>query len=394
MGGAMTAVADDPSALFWNPAGIAFQDDEGTQIMLGTTFITAKQDFTGMSPFPGDGYTVSQEDQIFFPPHAYVVLPANDALSIGVSMTTPYGLGTYWPDDFAGRFISKRVDIKRFDLSVDLAFKLGNAIAMSVGGTYAMSQLDLTRNIPYVNPYTQQLTDVGQVHMSTTGLGNDGYGWNASLLAKLGGGFQLGVLYRSEIEVEFTDGFGSFRQFETGYADFDGLLASQIPFGSETDLASELTFPDFFAIGLSWQNEKWTVSGQYGAMGWEVFQELTIAFPEYPHLNNTIPENYEDTKQYRLGIEYRASEKVAFQVGGLFDETPQPIESMTPLLGDGDRTGYCIGISFLMHGLQTDIGYMYLDFDNRSTEGRSPEGFDGLYETTAHLLGATLSMRF
>ena len=39
MGGAFTAVADDPSAMFWNPAGMAFQIDEGTQFMVGVTFI-------------------------------------------------------------------------------------------------------------------------------------------------------------------------------------------------------------------------------------------------------------------------------------------------------------------------------------------------------------------
>jgi long-chain fatty acid transport protein len=322
------------------------------------------------------------------------VLPASDAVSFGVSLTTPYGLGTWWEDDFAGRFISKRVEIKRFDLSADVAFKLADAFALGVGVDYAISQLDLTRNIPYLNPYTQQLTDVGQAHMSTTGLGNDGWGYHASLLAKLGAGFQLGILYRSEIEIEYTDGFGSFRQFQTGYADFDALLGSQIPFGQEVDLASKIVFPDFTSIGLSWQNEKWTVSGQYGMMGWSSFDELTIAFPDYPELSSTVPENYEDTKQYRFGLEYRSSEKLAFQLGALFDETPQPIESMSPLLGDGDRTGYSAGISFTLHGMRTDIGYMYLDFDSRSTEGTSPEGYDGLYETTAHLLGATMSLKF
>lgn len=50
MAGAMTAVADDQSALFWNPAGMAFQTDDGIKLMFGTTLLTPEQSFTGMSP--------------------------------------------------------------------------------------------------------------------------------------------------------------------------------------------------------------------------------------------------------------------------------------------------------------------------------------------------------
>ncbi len=394
MGGAMTAVADDPSALFWNPAGIAFQDDEGLQVMMGVTFITADQDFVGESPYPGDGYTASQKGQTFYPPHAYMVIPSSDRVSFGFAMTAPYGLGTWWDDDFAGRFISKRVNIQTFDLAADVAFKLSNALAIGVGVDYAISQIDLTKNIGFINPYTQQLTDVGQAHMTTDGLGNDAWGWHASFLAKLGGGFQLGALYRSEIDMDYTKGHGSFRQFTTGYQDYDALLRTQIPFGEDVQLASHITFPSYWSVGFAYQGEKWTFSGQWGRMGWDSFQELAIEFPDYPHLSQTMPEDYEDADQYRFGMEHRVSEKFAYQLGFLIDETPQPIHSMSPLLGDGDRTGYCIGFSFGGGHFQTDVGYMYLTFDERGTNGTSESGYNGSYKTTAHLLGATMTLKF
>jgi len=87
MAGAMTAVADDPSALFWNPAGMAFQTDDGIKLMFGTSLIAPEQDFTGMSPYPGDGYTASQVDQIFFPVHLYLGIPVNDRLEVSFSLT-------------------------------------------------------------------------------------------------------------------------------------------------------------------------------------------------------------------------------------------------------------------------------------------------------------------
>src|SRR5215468_7489467 len=53
--GAFTAQANDPSAIFHNPAGIAFL--KGKQIYLGATLIHPSSDFTGADPFPGASVT-------------------------------------------------------------------------------------------------------------------------------------------------------------------------------------------------------------------------------------------------------------------------------------------------------------------------------------------------
>ena len=95
MGGAFTGLADDPSALYWNPAGTAFQLDEGLKVMAGVTFITASQDFYGDSPYPGDGYQASQKGQTFYPPHFYLVYPLNDRIALNLGFMTPFGLGTW-----------------------------------------------------------------------------------------------------------------------------------------------------------------------------------------------------------------------------------------------------------------------------------------------------------
>ena len=49
--GAFTAQASDPSAIFHNPAGIAFL--HGKQIYLGGTGVMPTWQFEGANPFPG-----------------------------------------------------------------------------------------------------------------------------------------------------------------------------------------------------------------------------------------------------------------------------------------------------------------------------------------------------
>ena len=398
MGGAFTAVADDPSAMFWNPAGMAFQIDEGTQLMVGVTFIATSQDFTGSAPYPGAGYTASQKSQVFYPPHFYFVKPLSDKVNFSLGFTTPFGLGTWWDDeDFAGRFISKRADLMVFDLGGQVSWKICDRFAIGGGIDYMIATIDLKRNVPFINPYTQSVVDVAEANLHTDGLSNNAWAWNAGFLFKIGAGFSIGGMYRSDFTINGTSASAEFTQYETGYADLDAIVAATIPFDEDPKITTQLNFPDYWQLGLAWSNEKFTISGQYGEMGWSVFEELAIEFPDYPALNSVIREDYDDSKQYRFGAEWRAARSWAFRAGYGFDESPQPVESMSPLLSDGDRDFYSVGLGFISkkNNWGLDVGYEYLTMQERSTEGRSYDGFDGLYhDGIAHLFGASFYWKF
>jgi long-chain fatty acid transport protein len=393
MAGAFVAVADDPSAIFWNSAGLAFQNDKGTQVMFGAILIAPEQTFYGEAPYPGEGYSASQIDQIFFPPHFHLVTPLGERATFGFGVQVPFGLGTWWEDDHAGRFISKRVDLFAYDLTPNLAFKLSDSLAIGVGVDYRISTIDLTRNIPLVDPFAQQVVDVAQIHLFTEGSGNDGWGWHAGVLAKLGAGFQLGVTYRSSVTVDY-EGNANFYQFGTGNRELDNIVAATLPFGETISGATKIEFPDFWIAGLAWTGERWIVSAEWGRMGWSSFQELALIFNDYPEFNEVIPEHYEDSDQYRLGVEFRASEKIAIQAGTLYDETPQPISSMTPLLGDGDRVSVTAGLSWIHKNFRLDLGYEHIWLDDRSTAGTSEAGYEGRYEGNANLAGASFTFTF
>ncbi len=393
MGGAFVAVADDPSALFWNPAGIAFQTDKGPQVMNGVTFISLAQDFTGENPYPGAGYTASQKSQTFFPPHIYAVLPINSDISFGLGLFVPFGLGTWWDEDFAGRYISKRIDLKTYAVSPSIAFKVGSNFAFALGVDYLIGQIDLTKDVAGVDPYTQQVVPIGQAHLSTYELRSDGWGYHGSGLATFGD-FSLGVLYRSKIKVKHS-GTGSFTQHLTGHADYDAMVAGLLPFNHNLAMTAQVEFPDYLAIGAAWTTDKLTVSAQYAEMGWSSFQELAINFVDSPMFSSVVEENYEDADQYRFGMEYRMSPTWAFQAGYLVDKTPQPVESMSPMLADGDREGYSLGLSWVHNNLRVDVGELILDLEDRCTGGQSLDDYEGCYHGgSANLFGLTLTLTF
>jgi len=224
-------------------------------------------------------------------------------------------------------------------------------------------------------------------------LGNDGWGWDAGLHFNLGQGFEAGILNRSEVDIDY-EGYGSFTQYPTGYPEFDAAVGATIPFGQNVPVRTTINFPDYMSLGLAWNTEQWTVSAQYGWMGWSTFDKLPIEFVGHPELSGTVPELYENVSQYRLGVEYRMDETWAFRAGYLYDETPQPASSMSPLLGDGDRKGVSVGFGWTHGKISIDVGDLYLFFDDRSTHGRSIDGFEGRYDTAANLFGVTFTYSF
>jgi long-chain fatty acid transport protein len=363
MAGTMVAVGDDLSTLFWNPAGMAFQTNEGVQLMFGTTLIQPTQTFWGDSPYPGTGYTADEVEQTFFPVHLFLGIPINDRLEVSFALYNPFGLGTEWNDDFLGNYISKKADLMVFDLGASMAYQLSENFAFGVGVDYMYTTIELIKDVGLINPFNQQLSTVAEADLKSTGI-NSAWAWNAGILWKMGAGFSFGASYRSEFTIN-GDGEASFTQVPTGYPEFDGLLGTIFPFDGKVPIEASIDFPDFWNVGLAWQNEKVTFSGQYGVMGWSAYQELPIIFPENPEFSSVREENWDDAWQWRVGFEWRADQHWDFRLGYLEDETPQPASGMSPLLADATRAAYMGGLSYHTDRFRFDIAYEYVDAETR-----------------------------
>ena len=111
MSGAFVATADDPSAIFYNPAGLAQQRE--MTVLAGATFINFSNEFVGD---PNSEYTSGTEGKYdrhtFVPPNMYAALPIGDNLTVGVGVFAAWGLRTDWQDPWVGRFVSRDADLK------------------------------------------------------------------------------------------------------------------------------------------------------------------------------------------------------------------------------------------------------------------------------------------
>lgn len=389
MAGAFTAQADDPSAMFHNVAGLAFQKER--RFAVGTTLIAlGDSTFQGAAPFPGPSVTGEQEDQLVVPSHLYYVQPLSGEWTFGLGVNNPFGLVTEWrdPDEWAGRFLSTRADLATYDINPSLGWQVTPEVALGFGAIIRFAEVQLDRRAATVNPFTLRQTEVARV-----GLESDldtGLGWNVGFLHRYNNSFSWGFSYRSKVEVDWS-GDARFTQVATGFPQFDAAVAASLPFGSPTPIETTLEFPDMASLGFLFAlSPSARLEVDVNWTGWSSFDTLVIDFTDRPELTSTLVEEWEDVYNYRLGLSWAASPSSEWRLGYVYDETPQPDASVSPLLPDADRTGYTIGYGYTSGGGTTfDVAFMYLPFDERTTTNQR-DGFDGTYDTTAYLLGLTL----
>jgi long-chain fatty acid transport protein len=386
IGGAFAATADDPSALFFNPAGIAFQK---ASVLLETTVIAPYATFEGDGPYPGDGVREDMLSQHFFPSDVALVLPLSDRFTLAGGMFNPFGLGTAWDhaETYTGRYVSTKADIRGFNLAAALSWKPADGVAFALGFHYLAANLDLEKYVGAVNPYTLSVANVGFVRMDAEREGD--LGWDLGVMIKAGDRTTLGLTYHSETTIDF-EGTAKFRQIATGYADFDYLVGLSFPAGDHA-VTTTVHFPAMAFAGVNVQlTDRWSAEFNIGWTGWDVYESLALTFPDNPELDTVRNSQWEDTYTYRLGAEYAYSGATVFRLGLVYDETPQPVWDAGPLLPDADRTGYCVGWGYTYRHMSFDAGYMYLQMKDRSTGGQSQDGYNGTYESYVHLLSVGL----
>jgi long-chain fatty acid transport protein len=388
--GAYTAQSADPSAIFHNAAGIAFLN--GKQIYLGGTIISPSSDFTGANPFPGAAVTETGAAGSIPVPSLYYTQKFSENVVVGLGVYSPFGLKTEWanPDAYSGRYLSQKADLKSVAINPTLAFKLEDRFAVGIGLDVRFSKIELHRRLPAVDPFTQTVVDVADVTLTSDW--NSGIGFNVGILAKASDNLSFGAAYRHKVSTDFT-GSATFHQVPTGNGQLDSLVGASLPAGAPA-ITTTLEFPSIASGGVAYKWGEWTAEADVVWFHWSSFGQLDIEFPDNPSLSQTLREEWDNSFQYRGGIERRIGASWAVRGGYFYDETPQPTLSVGPLLPDASRHGFALGFSWTSGRFRFDAGSWYLNFKSRSTEGSNRDGYNGSYDSKAFTFGASFGYQF
>jgi len=393
MGSAFTAVADDASAAWHNPAGVAFTT--GSQLMGGADALVVpgakyspNASSTGVGGAAVTTYTQAAS-KTFIVPHAYYTYmhePSGLGASIGIN--SPFGLETDWPT--TGPFASKNTfsRIRMIMVNPGLVYRISDTLSIAAGADYAkLTNVDL-------NSTNQLLGGKG-----------DGWGANAALMYRADK-LSLGVSYRSRIRVNI-----------------DGTATAQASLkalgGSSSTASTRLTLPDQVNVGVAYRpNDVWLLSADVDWVNWKTYDAINITYNSATYrtalsaLQTAVgatatgttsePRNWKATTAFKLGAEWAYTPRVRTRFGYVFDPTPTNNVDWSPSTPDNDRHIVSFGYSydFSTHATM-DLAYAYVYFKKRhqtaspATPAGSPGSVkNGDYKSQVHILAVSLSYRF
>jgi long-chain fatty acid transport protein len=374
MGGAFVARAWDPSAIYFNPAGLSYV--KGFDVMLGGTLIMPSTTFTDVNDTQWKASSSS-----FFPPNAYLTYNFDNGLAAGIGVFTPEGLGTNWPMNWLGDYIIKKISLQSFDINPTISYSFfNNMISVGAGFDYALGSVTLERE-----GGTQFSDSLGNpvpfVHMDGNAKGT---GFNFGIMLKPYENVSLGFSYRSKITFKVDNGTAAFSNA--------GSLADSLPGGK---VSTSLPFPTTWYAGIAYKGDNFSVEADYQYVGWSAYDSLSIDFQTQTSAqkNTSIQGRYSNTYIVRVGGEYNLSEMWTLRAGVFYDKNPVPDAYEAPILPDADRLGLNIGIGVnVTNNVSVDASYMFLPFKQR-TITNSAFGLDGTYNTTANLFGIDISYK-
>ena len=413
-GGAFVAQADDPSAIFFNPAGMT--QLRGVQTSFGFMFIGGGTSYTSPAGATAHG---DFGGTIALPPPFNLYMSANlkdlgfaalGNLSAGIGVVSPFGILYRYPDDGPFSTAVTRQSLPLIDIKPTLAYKLSDQLSIGVGAdiyTFAsfwgsgqsVTKFDSSGGPGLPPPGTR---------MEVNG-GDTAAGFNLSLLYtpfRNEDGKPLanvGFIYRSQATMHLTG----------------NLLANG---GLVADASTTLVLPQVFTGGISvWpirdRHHEWKLELDVDMTGWKSVRNTDV------HLSNgatiPFPQNWRNTYTTMIGTEYKwlglealPAWEVALRGGYWHSQTPIPDSSFLPTIPDADQHAVSVGMGFLCKGggrflgviecgsaeggilrpkaLGLDLAYQAIFYENRTVSGNLnpvaiPGVVNGTYQTTFHV---------
>ena len=141
-GNAFAATADNPSAIYYNPAGIT--QLEGHNVQVGSLFYL---NIYAEYQSPGGARTENEHEVTPIPQLHYVFSPKDSPFSFGLGVYAPFGLSMKWPNDAPFRNTGLEAKLTYITANPVAAVKLNRTLSLAIGPTFNYSDLDLRQGL-------------------------------------------------------------------------------------------------------------------------------------------------------------------------------------------------------------------------------------------------------
>jgi long-chain fatty acid transport protein len=342
-GEAFVATADNPSAIYYNPAGLA--QLTGTQLRSGIYGLYYDPTYQPPKGARNAGKTYDIKKQFaaapqFFFSSSLKAMP----VSAGLGVYAPYGGAISWPSGAEPggtgfRTVGTQSSLTFIRINPVLAFKLGDKFSIGAGLMVDYAKIDLEQGLRPL-PQPANYFKFG------------GSGWAV--------GYNVGALWHPIDQISLGATFRSQTSFTlngtTGMEQQPAIRATSLPANMD------LTFPLTVVVGLSYRpTPKWNLEFDADYTDWSSIGKTTIyqqGTPPYP-VHNPIRVNFgwQGSWMYEFGATRYFDDGWHASAGYTFNQNSVPNNYYTPLVTDMDRHFFNLGAGHNGKLFDFDITY-------------------------------------
>ncbi|MEO6787452.1 MAG: outer membrane protein transport protein, partial [Chthoniobacteraceae bacterium] len=388
-GNAFTATADNPSAIYYNPAGISQLYSPGLNSPAFTPSLgSGKGTVPAQEESTGDGgglrlrmgvYAITLGNEVNLSggrgsldiSHRWQVAGSfyatwkkeGSPLTFGLGMYSPYGFGVWYSEASPLRQLAISGSIAYTTLNPVVSWQVSDTLSIAVGPTINYAKVGLKRGIVTVGD----------------GFEFEGTGWavgaNAGIMWRPSPKHSFGLMYRSETQVNF-----------------DGHSNTFIPtvISSREAATANITFPQNVVLGYSYRpTPKWNFEVDVDWTDWDRLNTVTL---NKSSGNVSLPFNWQSSFFYEFGATYQFDSGFTASAGYIYSENSVPNNSFNPLVPDSNRHIVSVGVGKQYKNWSFDLAYQYAFGPTRTvTQGSAA---DGTYKFNSNAISISAGYRF
>lgn len=456
MGGAVVGDVSDATAVYHNPANVAFSTN--VQVAAGITFINPYCDVDVDHKSRG-----RMNPGWFAVPTFYATIPLPFDLAFGWGNYTEFGLGSKYARHWTLADDTQQTTLEQVTLSPTLSWKATDWWSVAAGPRVSWIKFKNHKQ-PHSGEsiygsdtsgyglYDYTIHDAFQLDSRLKGE-DWGAGWMAATTLKPHEDVSIGLVYRSQIRHKISGDFhldgkaggypdvqvneGAVAQMLEGVYKqaYAGALQAGMPASMAAGFAqnkvaetreglnaqlgqakgtwqgqrihsysrasARLRLPESLTLGVNWNvTPRYRVGSSVTYTRWSSVK--SIGFRIGNGYGYHLPLHWRDTVRVGFGMEYDFTDWICGRIGYTYDEDPSRKSRQSTMLPAGDRhiIGFGTGIK-LMENLRLDLGYNFIRMNNQhyyieTTDyyGNKSKRYMSCHNGYSHLVSASLCYSF
>ncbi len=348
-GNAFVATADNPSAIYYNPAGIS--QLKGDQFHAGIYMISANTRYTA------GGISAQTDREVQFVPQLHYVHEfAETPFTFGLGVYAPYGLSLDWGNNASFSPLAQNGKLLYATLNPVIAWQVHPTLSLAIGPTINYADADLENSI-----FNFKGDAIGA-------------GFKAGLLWQPHQMWSFGLSYHSATELELS-----------GDSQVPGFLLGP------SSTKGDAYFPQFAVVGVSFRpTTNWNFEVNLDWTDWDRVDVLLFRRSDTVLIPFLF--NYTSSFMYEFGVTRQIGGGWAVSAGYIFSENSSPDADFNPIIPDGDLHLGSAGIGYRGQRWNFAFGYHFA-YGERTVTGGNPLA-NGKYRTFNNAANVSCTLKF